>query len=696
MGESHGPLSRRRIRSRFVRIFALTTALPSGLLAVAGVRALVQERAAAEAAIEQRITDAAERVARAVDRELASWRDSVGSHGGSFDPTRLPAALREAATGEGHLAIATVGGSRTDVWPEREVAFAPTAVLTTAAPSARAALVAAEAAELGDRDYSTAIRLYADLLAVAGPAERPVFVHRLARTYRKAGRTAEALARYEQLQASTQPIGALPADLIGSYEVCSSAAAPLQRNLLGDCARELYRDLVRGRWRLDKPRYLYYSATARDGLERAGVNDAPLVKLDRVERRKRGLADLVTGVFSVLAQGGPNGARSSARVTTTADHVVLSWADQAAGLPSSHAVAVSREWLDTRIWPDRVVPHAEGVIDVEIAAEGHGVIFRSGGPIPDADRAPAFLPAPSVWKLSIPLALRTQPRDPTRLATELARRQTVYLVGLGAVVMLMGLGAYFTTRVVRQELAVAELKADFVSAVSHEFRSPLTGIRQLGEMLMRGRVTSEERRQEYYERITRESDRLGRLVENLLDFSRMEAGRREFRMEPLDPGPWLRDLAVTFQARCRESAPRIEARIPATLPTVAADREGLASAMENLLDNAVKYSPGRPTVWLSAEATADGVVIRVRDAGVGIAETDRARVFDAFQRGSAEVNRRVKGAGIGLSLVRYIVEAHGGRIGYESRIGEGTTFAVHLPAMTEARELVETPRLSNT
>src|SRR5687768_2508189 len=165
MGSSHGPLGRRRISSRFVRVFALTTVLPGGLLAVAGVRALVQERAAAEAAIEQRITDAAERVARAVDRELASWRDSIGSHGGSIDPARLPAALREAATGHGHLAVASFGNSRTDVWPERELAFVTTTTATTDAPPASAALVAAEAAELVDRDYAHAIRLYSALLA---------------------------------------------------------------------------------------------------------------------------------------------------------------------------------------------------------------------------------------------------------------------------------------------------------------------------------------------------------------------------------------------------------------------------------------------------------------------------------------------------------------------------------------------------
>jgi len=292
--------------------------------------------------------------------------------------------------------------------------------------------------------------------------------------------------------------------------------------------------------------------------------------------------------------------------------------------------------------------------------------------------------------------VRAQPHDRARLARELGRRQTVYLAGLGAVVILMGLGAYFTARVVRQELAVAQLKAEFVAAVSHEFRSPLTGIRQLGEMLMRGRVISDERRRDYYERITSESERLGRLVDNLLDFSRMETGRREYRLEPIDPGPWLRDVAGTFQARWPDSAPRIDVTVPAALPTVGADREALATAVENLLDNALKYSPGRPTVCLSAEAATDGVEIRVRDAGAGIAEADRVRVFEAFQRGTGEINRRVGGVGIGLSLVRHIVEAHGGRIAYESRIGEGTTFTLHLPALSEAPNTVDVPRFSHS
>jgi hypothetical protein len=371
----------------------LTTVLPAAVLVLVWVRALLQERGAAERTIEHRILDATERTARAVDRELDSWRDDIESGGRTSYQARLPPALREAATGEGHVAIASLTGSRTDLWPEREVAFVRQTAGVASAPST-AAVGPAEAAELIDGDYSTAIRLYGDLLVAAGPAQRPFFLHRVARTYRKAGLPADALARFQELKTSTYPIVGLPADLIGSYEVCSFGAAPLDRDRLRPCARELYRDLVRGRWTLDKPRYLYYTATARDWLERAGVSDAELAGLDRVDARKRELTEAVEGALAV--------APASTRVTMTGVHLVLSWSGAAAGSGSRYALAVSREWLETQVWPDRVIADTDRDVDVEIAADDQRVIFRSGLPIPDDERAPAFLPAPSGWKLRVP------------------------------------------------------------------------------------------------------------------------------------------------------------------------------------------------------------------------------------------------------------------------------------------------------
>jgi len=229
-------------------------------------------------------------------------------------------------------------------------------------------------------------------------------------------------------------------------------------------------------------------------------------------------------------------------------------------------------------------------------------------------------------------------------------------------------------------MEVARLKSEFVSAVSHEFRSPVTGIRQLAEILLRGQP-SEERRLQYYELIGHESDRLARLVENVLDFSRMEEGRKEYRLEPLEAGAWLRAVVEEFRAEVAQRGYRLEADLPERLPSLLADREALTSALHNLLDNAVKYSPSCKTVWLQAEASGDSLTIRVRDRGLGIAEEDQPHVFEKFYRGSTAAATHVKGAGLGLSLVRHIVTAHGGLVACESRPGEGSTFSMLLPAL---------------
>jgi signal transduction histidine kinase len=247
------------------------------------------------------------------------------------------------------------------------------------------------------------------------------------------------------------------------------------------------------------------------------------------------------------------------------------------------------------------------------------------------------------------------------------------------VVALLIFGSYITTHIVKRELEMARMRADFVSTVSHEFRSPLTGIRQLGEMLLHGRVTGEEKQRRYYKMIVQESERLGRLVENLLDFSRMEEGRKEYRLAPLNTSVWLRELVADFQSQIAGEGISVVADIPGELPTISADSEALGCAVHNLLDNAVKYSPGSKTVWLDAGAGNGDITISVRDRGVGIPERDRRHIFDKFYRVDGEISQKVKGAGLGLSLVRHIVTAHGGTVDYESRVGEGSTFSIRLP-----------------
>ena len=275
----------------------------------------------------------------------------------------------------------------------------------------------------------------------------------------------------------------------------------------------------------------------------------------------------------------------------------------------------------------------------------------------------------------LPWIVEATAADPTHLFAGADQRRRVYMSILLFVFALLLVGTFVTARAIQRELAVARMMNDFVAAVSHEFRSPLTAIRQLSEMLQRGRAPSEAKRQEYYALIHRESDRLSRLVENLLDFSRIEEGRKQYNLETVQTADWLREVAGRY-----ESA-NVTLSLPPQLPAITCDRVALTSAVDNLLDNAIKYSPPGAVVLCEAEARGRELIICVRDRGYGIPEHDREHIFEKFYRGSGEISQRVKGAGVGLSLVREIVHAHGGTIEFDSRIGEGTVFRVRLKSI---------------
>jgi signal transduction histidine kinase len=216
--------------------------------------------------------------------------------------------------------------------------------------------------------------------------------------------------------------------------------------------------------------------------------------------------------------------------------------------------------------------------------------------------------------------------------------------------------------------------------LSHEFRTPLTTIRQLSELLARSRVSTDDRKQQFHDAILSESERLQRLVESLLDFGRIEAGRLTYALEPLDLEPLLAEVAGHVSRTAAPSGHRIEVRTAAPVPPIRGDRDALGHAIRNLLDNAVKYSPDHKVVELSLAGNHRTVSIQVRDRGLGIPRAEQQDIFETFVRGTSAGVRRVAGTGVGLAMVRQIVEAHRGTISLESAPGEGSTFTIHLPA----------------
>jgi two-component system OmpR family sensor kinase len=160
----------------------------------------------------------------------------------------------------------------------------------------------------------------------------------------------------------------------------------------------------------------------------------------------------------------------------------------------------------------------------------------------------------------------------------------------------------------------------------------------------------------------------------------MEEGRKEYRFVSLDTSVWLGKLAADFEAETAVAGVDVITSIPDKLPPISADPEALGSAVRNLLDNAVKYSPDKKAVWLDAVAKGREVIIRVKDQGIGISLQEQPHIFDRFFRAEGEVSRRIKGAGLGLSLVKHIVTAHGGAVECRSQVNEGSTFSIRLPS----------------
>ena len=263
-------------------------------------------------------------------------------------------------------------------------------------------------------------------------------------------------------------------------------------------------------------------------------------------------------------------------------------------------------------------------------------------------------------------------------------RRNLFAAGFGLVALVIASAAYVVFRAVNRELRVARLQSDFVAAVSHEFRTPLTAMCHLTEMLEEGGAPP-ARLPEYYRALGKESRRLQALVENLLDFGRMDSGRRTYEFSETDAGDLVDHVVQEFADRSPSAARRLA---KATLVDQAherlpihADREALALALRNLVDNAIKYSPESSPVRVAVTSRNGSVAVSVEDQGAGISSDERREVFRRFARGAASRSLNVKGTGIGLTMADQIVKAHGGRLELESAPGRGSTFTIILPVI---------------
>lgn len=256
----------------------------------------------------------------------------------------------------------------------------------------------------------------------------------------------------------------------------------------------------------------------------------------------------------------------------------------------------------------------------------------------------------------------------------------IFLYIFIAIVVILVFGLFFTLQTVNNELQLSKMKSYFMSTVSHEFKSPLTSIRQMAEMLVNERVPSPERQHKYHTAILNQSERLSHLIENILDFSKMEEGHKVFHFEKGDITPVVKNIVESFKDHNALQGFNIGLSIPEPVPEVVFDLEAMEQVMHNLLDNACKYSGDSRDIQVQLLTKGRSVIISVKDHGIGIRKEDLDKIFSRFYRAGEELTQTVKGSGIGLTIVKQLVEAHNGTIDVESEPGKGSKFTVKLPA----------------
>ena len=695
---------------RLIMIFVGAIMLPTIFLGYLAIRTAETERLVVWEKLKESYTSLANAVSDELDEMLASaeldFQDSVyslTSHDRS-SMRELSYQLEDRHKAIGQVFFLDASGGV--IFPEDPRRELQEAVIESRAPFQQEDdvfeyyLAEAERQEFRHNNPQRAIQEYQRALnELKHPVYKTIALNSIARCYVKLGLNREAVGYYEEIvdryadatdsRVNIPAIAHLQAASI--YEKMGDADAAVQILL------NFYSDLAADRWDLDAEEMSYFAGRTQqqllaykdrrdiqfsvleDGFAEIDANVIREVKLrEFLEDYKHLAAEEMTQIAEYATESSKS-MEHLIRYTSVAGPYLLSYlislsADAIAGFEVNLDHLASRgfrEVLSGFTVEDDIIlailDENDEIIEATYPSQTHDTM-PPGEPIAlvEADSLP-------FWKVGIYV------KDPMSLERLSKRKASLRAFLIAGLILAIAFGIYLSLREARRETELARIRSDFVANVSHELRTPLSSIQIFSETLKQNKAVSQDKQDQYLDTISSESDRLTRLVDNVLDFSRLERQVKEFDLRPTDIGEVIASTVEAARFYAEQRGVTVSLNIAPDLPEIKADKEAISQMVMNLIDNAVKYSEDESEIAVNVFRRGQNIMIEVVDKGVGIDEEDMKKIFDKFYRGKNVADLGTGGTGLGLTLAKAVAVAHGGDILVRSKIGQGSRFSAMLP-----------------
>ena len=687
-------LNRSSITNRLVGLLLLFVVVPGIVLASYGVKAVLQEETLYEATLRERAQAMAAFLHRDLGdrmvRMLQTLDTAADDAGGRWFSRPLEASTRLKAAEPLVASILVLDPANKLRYPT----LAATGLMdrrggqVADANYLRPLLVQGERLEFKDKDFLGAARAYKRALDNI-PGQRGRGIARLARgrSLLKGGKPAEALLAFDELardHVGDLDLNDFPLDLLARHQAALAMLEMGQPDQAGVRLTRLGEHLTTNTWT-----YGGYGETAiarrwLEAVQRPEIVAAlPLDALDVEQVRPRLEAAMarqaqeatVLGVLPVLASD------------TAREGVPLAF-ELGSIHTSEGSLLFAHRWIQHRNQRRHlIVPLNRDALKAEIGASL--TTAQRANPEFATSLVHADPAAPLVTGGRFRVVHPLEPwlpgyalvvgRGSGVLGAANRQQRTARIAMIVALLVIIIIGILVIGRLVSREVEIARLKSDFVSNVSHELRTPLTTIRIMAEMLALGAVPTGEKQAEYHKNIVSEAERLTRLINNVLDFARIEEGRKKFKFGMGDIGDAVYEVERITGDYVRKEGFTLRTHVTDGLPATAFDRDAIIQALINLMSNAVKYSGEDKRIEMGVELERDAICLYVADHGPGIEQKEIPHLFEKFYRGGDHMTREAGGTGLGLSIVQHITSAHDGKVSVVSKMGEGSRFQLVLP-----------------